>query len=37
MWLRQHLQRSGHYVEPLDNGIADVDDAVASSWRRPPP
>ena len=29
MWLRQHLRRSGHYVEPLDNGIADVDDPVA--------
>lgn len=29
MWLRQRLERSGHYVEPLDNGIADVDDAVA--------
>ena len=29
MWLRQHLQRSGHVVEPLDNGIAYVDDADA--------
>jgi hypothetical protein len=29
MWLRQHLDRSGHYVEPLDNGIADVDDEAA--------
>ena len=26
MWLRQHLRRSGHVVEPLDNGIAYVDD-----------
>jgi hypothetical protein len=29
MWLRQHLQRSCHVVEPLDNGIAYVDDANA--------
>jgi len=29
MWLRQHLQRSGHHVEPLDNGIAAVDDVAA--------
>ncbi len=29
MWLRQHLQRSGHYVEPLDNGLAAVDDEAA--------
>jgi hypothetical protein len=29
MWLRQRLERSGHYVEPLDNGIADVDDELA--------
>jgi hypothetical protein len=29
MWLRQHLRRSGHYVEPLDNGIAAVDDEAA--------
>jgi hypothetical protein len=29
MWLRQRLQRSGHYVEPLDNGIAYVDDVAA--------
>ncbi len=25
-WLRQRLTSSGHYLEPLDNGIADVDD-----------
>jgi hypothetical protein len=29
MWLRQHLARSGHYVQPLDNGIAAVDDVAA--------
>jgi hypothetical protein len=29
MWLRQHLRRSGHWVEALDNGIAAVDDADA--------
>lgn len=29
MWLRQRLEGSGHYVEPLDNGITDLDDAVA--------
>jgi hypothetical protein len=28
-WLRQHLQRSHHAYEPLDNGIAAVDDPVA--------
>jgi hypothetical protein len=26
MWLRQRLRRSGHVVEPIDNGIAYVDD-----------
>src|SRR5215472_7954640 len=29
MWLIQHLRRSGHYVETIDNGIADVDDKEA--------
>jgi hypothetical protein len=29
MWLRRRLELSGHYVEPLDNGIADVDDVRA--------
>ncbi len=29
MWLRQRLRRSGHVVEPLDNGIAYVDDQAA--------
>ncbi len=29
MWLRQRLRRSGHVVEPLDNGIAYVDDEAA--------
>ena len=28
-WLLQRLRRSGHYVEALDNGIADVDDVAA--------
>lgn len=29
MWLIQHLRRSGHYLEAIDNGIADVDDKEA--------